>query len=166
MRNPVWLLLFAAFLGSAAAARAATQDLVMPNVASTDPACGVQLPTSYQCTADRCAVPYSQPGRSGDIAVTLVCLPTSAPTGFERPAPEVRVVSIQAQNARGHLAIFEESAAIPAEQENTLMFCLWGKATILCGNAKVSKTNAASRAQVRAIKTFIRRLSLHARLTE
>ncbi|GJI96899.1 hypothetical protein RugamoR57_36170 [Duganella caerulea] len=71
------------------------------------------------------------------LRLNLSCLPKSAPTGFENPAPEVKVQSIRGKNAKGHMSLIDEVPSPHADRTRELNFCLYGKQNNFCGSAKV-----------------------------
>ena len=110
----------------AAQVYAAPVILNIPNFEADSPACVIRAPAE-------------QP------QLDLSCLPTSAPTGLEVPSPEAKVEAIRSPNAKGHLLV----------QEDSLLFCLYGRAANVCGAATVH-----SAAEIKAIKAYAQSLEL------
>ena len=95
------------------------------------------------------------------VEVRLSCLPSSAPTGFENPAPGVKVTAIAAQNAKGLVSLIDELETGAAPPTSTLTFCLFGGAINLCGNATVARARRRAKLDdVAAVQRFIRTLEL------
>jgi hypothetical protein len=148
-------------LGMHAMAHAASRSLSIPNFDADSPACSVSVNAElYRCTAAACTVPVSKsPGERG-IAVRLTCLPSSAPTGFENPAPGVKVTAIAAQNAKGLVSLIDELRIGAAPPTSTLTFCLFGGAINLCSIATLARVRGAKLDDVDAVQRFIRTLEL------
>jgi hypothetical protein len=66
----------------------------------------------------------------------LSCIPSSAPTGFENPAPDVTINSIQTPNASGHFSVIDDSSVAREDRKRHLDFCLYGKKSKFCGSAE------------------------------
>ncbi|WP_217916263.1 hypothetical protein [Duganella sp. BJB1802] len=113
-----------------------SNELTIPNFDPDSPACVIKFEG---------ASPES-------LRLNFSCLPKSAPTGFENPAPEVKVQSIRAKNAKGHMSLIDAVQSPLADRTRELNFCLYGKQNNFCGNAKVDGTST--------IKAWIQRIEL------
>jgi len=150
------------YLGMQAMAHAASQPLNIPNFDADSPACAVAVNAElYRCTAAACTVPMSKSPGARAVEVRLTCLPSSAPTGFENPAPGVKVTAIAAQNAKGQVSLIDELETGAAPPTSTLTFCLFGGAINLCGNVTVARARRGAKLDdVEAVQRFIRTLGL------
>lgn len=144
------------------AAQAAMNELLVLSLDTDGHACAVKVPVlNPQCTADGCILPAPGGATLDSIKLNFSCLPTSAPTGFENPAREVKVQSIRAKNAKGHLSLIDDVQSPADERFRELNFCLYGKLNNFCGNAKVLRLKDGSKADASpAIKTFIQGIEL------
>jgi hypothetical protein len=149
-------------LGMQAMAHAASQPLNIANFDADSPACAVSVNAElYRCTAAACTVPMSKSPGVRAVGVRLTCLPSSAPTGFENPAPGVKMTAIAAQNAKGLVSLIDELETGGAPPTSTLTFCLFGGAINLCGNATVARARRGAKLDdVAAVQRFIRTLEL------
>jgi hypothetical protein len=165
MRNNYWLsilILGWSALGCSQAAQTATQEVAVPNFDADSPACMVKVPlVNSRCTAEGCTLPAPAGATLEAIWLNFSCLPTSAPTGFENPAPEVKVQSIRSKNAKGHLSLIDDMQSPADERLRELKFCLYGKLNNFCGNAKVLRLKDGSKMDgSAAVKTFIKGIEL------
>lgn len=95
------------------------------------------------------------------LQLNFSCLPKSAPTGFENPAPEAKVRSIHSKNSKGHISLIDDVQSAPAERLRELNFCLYGKLNNFCGNAKVLRLKDGTKADGSGIvKAFIQEVEL------
>ena len=146
------------------AAQSAMHEITVPNFDADSIACVVKVPTlNPQCTAEGCTLPAPAGATLESIKLNFSCLPTSAPTGFENPAPEVKVQSIRSKNAKGHLSLIDDIQSPADERLRELNFCLYGKLNNFCGNAKVLRLKDGSKADASAaVKAFIQGIELQA----
>lgn len=127
-------------VGGPQVAATAPQELTIPNFDADSPDCIVKLPEVVPaCTVESCTIPAPKDMPTGPLRINFSCLPKSAPTGFENPAPDVKVQSMRSRNARGHLSLIDDMQSGPAERMRELNFCLYGKLNNFCGNAKVRR---------------------------
>lgn len=146
------------------AAQNATHEITVPNFDADSPACMVKVPAlKPQCTSEGCSLPPPAGSSLDSIKLNFSCLPTSAPTGFENPAPEAKVQSIRSKNAKGHLSLIDDIQSPADERLRELNFCLYGKLNNFCGNAKVLRLKDGSKADASlAVKTLIQGIELQA----
>lgn len=137
-------------------------ELTVPNFDAESAACVVMVPQDgSQCTPTGCDIPLLKGAIHKLIKLNFSCLPMSAPTGFENPAPEVEVQSLHAKNAVGHLSLVDDAETESGQAMRELNFCLYGKSNIFCGNAKVLRLKGRAKADdVTAIKRFLQRVEL------
>jgi hypothetical protein len=149
------------------AAQNAMHEITVPNFDADSPACVVKVPTlNPECTAEGGTLPAPVGATLESIKLNFSCLPTSAPTGFENPAPEVKVQSIRSKNAKGHLSLIDDIQS-PDERLRELNFCLYGKRNNFCGNAKVLRLKDGAKADASAaVKAFIQGIELQAAPSE
>lgn len=115
-----------------------TQEVTVPNFDRRSPACVVKVPAlNPPCTPGGCTLPAPVGSTLGSIKLDFSCLPNSAPTGFENPAPEVKVQTLRVKNARVHLSLSDGVFEPTNEQSRYLTFCLYGKSNNFCGIARV-----------------------------
>lgn len=146
------------------AAQNAMHEITVPNFDADSPACVVKVPTlNPQCTAEGGTLPAPAGATIESIKLNFSCLPTSAPTGFENPAPEVKVQSIRSKNAKGHLSLIDDIQSPADERLRELNFCLYGKLNNFCGNAKVLRLKDGAKADASAaVKAFVQGIELQA----
>jgi hypothetical protein len=145
---------------------AGERELSIPNFDADSPACVVKIADGTPaCTADGCTIPMPNRPASASIQLRFSCLPKSAPTGFDNPAPEVKVSSIRARNSQGHLSLMDDLQSPPAERMRELNFCLYGKHgkhNNFCGYAKVWRSRPGLKTDANAaIQKFIQELELN-----
>jgi hypothetical protein len=138
-------------------ALAASQEISVPNFDRDSAACVVGVPDSQQCTAEGCNLLIS---KSQSAQVSFSCLPKSAPTGFENPAPEVKVQSLRAQNARAHLSVLDDLQAPPADRMREFNFCVYGKQNNLCGNLTMRRADDARNTAIKPLKSLVQSLEI------
>lgn len=165
MRKNYWLsilILGLSVVGCSQAAQTATQQLTVPNFDVDSPACVVNVPlVTPRCTPEGCTLPAPAGATLESIQLNFSCLPTSAPTGFENPAPEVKVQSIRSKNAKGHLSLIDDMQSPVDERLRELNFCLYGKLNNFCGNAKVLRLKDGAKMDgSAAVKNFIQGVEL------
>lgn len=160
--NLMSLLLCACAIGQTPPARSATQELTVPNFDADSPACVVKVPANEpQCTAEGCALSPPNGSTLESIQLNFSCLPKSAPTGFENPAPGSKVQSIHAKNVPGHLSLIDDIQGASSERMRELNFCLYGKRNNFCGNAKVLRLKDGAKADgSAAARKFIQGMEL------
>ena len=142
-------------------ASSASRELTIKNFDAQGPACVVRVADETPCASESCLVALPARSRFQPVQLHFVCLPMSAPTGFENPPPEVEWHGIRAKNAQGHLSLTEFVEPPYARQTRQLDFCLWGQSNVLCGNAMTMKaTTRLGAEQQRAIKKFINAIEL------
>lgn len=81
----VVLLIGCGVCGGLQAEPVQSHELTIPNFDPDSPACVIKF----------------EGASPASLRLNLSCLPKSAPTGFENPAPEVKVQSIRGKNAKG-----------------------------------------------------------------
>jgi hypothetical protein len=147
-----------AFAGFCGVAQAAPQQLTIPNFDPDSPACMVKVPQeNAQCTATGCAVATTKTATATKIQINFSCLPTSAPTGFENPASDMKVYPIKSVNGKGHLSLIDDMASSAGTPMQEVNFCLFGESNNFCGNAKIARTKrAAKSSEAEAIKQFVK----------
>lgn len=140
----------------------APQELTIPNFDADSPACVVKLPDALtQCTAEGCKLPLPKGSTLESLQLNFSCLPKSAPTGFENPAPEAKVQSVRAKNAKGHVSLIDDVQSAPTERLRELNFCLYGQLNNFCGNAKVLRLKDGAKLDATStVKAFIQGMEL------
>jgi len=123
-----------------------SNELTIPNFDPDSPACVIKFKGG--------ASPES-------LRLNLSCLPKSAPTGLENPAPEVKVQSIHGKNAKGHMSLIDDAQSPHADRTRELNFCLYGKQNNFCGSAKVLRLKDGAKVDdTSTIKDWIQRIEL------
>ncbi|MQA21679.1 hypothetical protein [Rugamonas rivuli] len=156
------IVVCAGAIGCPQVGMSASQELTIPNFDPDSPACVVKLPdTPTQCTVESCKLPLLKGSTLEALQLNFSCLPKSAPTGFENPAPEVKVQSIRAKNSKGHVSLMDDVQSAPAERLRELNFCLYGKLNNFCGNAKVLRLKDGAKLDgTNTVKAFIQGMEL------
>lgn len=156
------VVMCAGAIGGLQTGMTSSQELTIPNFDADIPACIVKLPhTPTQCTADSCKLPLPIGSTLHALQLNFSCLPKSASTGFENPAPEAKVQSIRAKNANGHVSLIDDVQSAPAERLRELNFCLYWKLNNFCGNAKVLRLKDGAKLDgTNTVKAFIQGMEL------
>lgn len=149
-------------VGCSRVAATALRELTIPNFDADSPDCIVKLPdVDPACTVESCTISAPKGATTGPMRINFSCLPKSAPTGFENPAPDVKVQSFRSKNAKGHLSLIDDVQSGSAERMRELNFCLYGKLKNFCGNAKVQRLSGGAKTDGSSeIKAFIQRIEL------
>lgn len=122
-----------------------SNELTIPNFDPDSPACVIKF----------------EGASPASLRLNLSCLPKSAPTGFENPAPEVKIQSIRGKNAKGHMSLIDDVQSPLADRARELNFCLYGKRNNFCGSAKVLRLKDGGKPDgISAIKAWIQRIEL------
>jgi len=148
MRKTCWVLLLigVGVCGRLQAEPVQSNELTIPNFDPDSPACVIKFNGG--------ASPES-------LRLNLSCLPKSAPTGFENPAPGVKVQSIRGKNANGHISLIDDVHSPLADRTRELNFCLYSKQNNFCGSAKVLRLKDGAKADgTSTIKDWIQRIEL------
>jgi hypothetical protein len=138
-----------------------THELTVPNFDDASPACVVRIPVvNPQCTPEGCTLPVPA-GALDSIKLDFSCLPTKAPTGFENPAPYVKVQTLRAKNSEGNLSLSDNLSAPPKERFRELGFCLYGKFNNFCGYTRVMSSDYRTKVKAtRLVKEFLQGIEL------
>ncbi|HEY0585301.1 MAG TPA: hypothetical protein VGD52_04145 [Pseudoduganella sp.] len=157
------LLLLCGCAGAAPApGSSAAQEVTVPNQFPNEPACAARLPPAkFACTASGCTIPAPAKNSLKAIELTFSCIPKSSPTEFDKPADDMKVLSLRARNAQGNLGLIDQIDGAPEELMRELSFCLYGKTANLCGAAKTQRLKDGAKADpTKAIKAFIEGIEL------
>lgn len=135
------------------------RELTIPNMDSDSPSCLVKVPASAPCTPEGCTLPRPEESSRSHIKLEFTCGPISAPTGFENPAPEVKVQSFRVNNTWVHLSLVDGVFDPPEEPFRELNFCMYGPANHFCGFAKVRQLAHRPKVdEATTVKDFIREI--------
>ena len=156
------LMLSMSIVACARATPTPTDELTVPNIDADSPACVVKVPAvSPRCTPEGCTFSAHEGAALASIKLDFSCLPKSAPTGFEKPAPEVKVKSLRSKNAQGHFLLTDAPSAPPNERFRELGFCLYGKLNNFCGYGRLMSLEYRTKVKVtRTVKTFVQGIEL------
>lgn len=147
--------------GFCALAQSAEQQLTVPNFDPDSPACTVKVPDqNVQCSAAGCTLGAANADAAKKVQINFSCLPTSAPTGFENPAADMKVYPIKSVNGKGHLSLIDDMASSAGAPMQEVNFCLFGESSNFCGNAKIARTRrGAKSSDVETIKRFVQQIA-------
>jgi hypothetical protein len=139
-----------------------THGLTVPNIDADSPPCVLKVPTvNPQCTSEGCTFFAPDGSKLNSIELRFSCLPKSALTGFERPAPEAKVQTLNAQNAGGNFSLRDDVYAPPNERFRNLLFCLYGKFNNFCGSSTVTSLEYRTKVKAtRTVKEFLQGVEL------
>lgn len=139
-----------------------SHELTVPNFDDASPACVVKVPdVNSQCTPEGCTLPAPVGSTLDSIKLDFSCVPSSAPTGFENPAPDVKVQSLRSKNASGDISLTDDVYSPPNERFRHLYFCLYGKLNTFCGFAKVMRLEDRTKVDgTRTVKAFLQGIEL------
>jgi hypothetical protein len=153
-------LLFCACASACPSARAeAPVDLVIPNFEADKPACHVRVGVKEEkCTDQSCVIPTAKDKSVAPVELRFTCFPSSAPTGFENPAPYAKIRSIQSKSAKGALSLIDDITTPASERQQELNFCLYGDESNFCGSAKISKVHGKESPTVAQIISLVKRM--------
>ena len=162
--NDLFAIVMSAISGVACAQTAPhpIHEVTVHNFDGAGPACVVRMPLNKpRCTPEGCTLPAPVDSKLSAIELTYSCGPTSAPTGYENPAPEFQVETLRTKNGHGLFSLIDEVLMPGEDRFRYAHFCLYGKRNNFCGSAKVMRLGDPPNADgTRTLKAFLQKVEL------